>query len=331
MLVLVLSACIRVEQDIVIDDNGSGEVNAIFAINSEAFGELAELSGEDLSGLPVGGDDFCDQMAGELVQESFDDAAIGLDDPPRVNEYRDGDFCGLEMSFELPEADDHSQTLAGFFGEVRLERVDDGWVFDAVPEDNSDDFEDVGGGFETNGDLGGFEELLGFEYLLTVQLPGEAIDGQHNATEVDGGRFVWDVDLQNPPDRFFAQTGPAGFSFPWALLFGLLIIGAVIYGVYWFFTNERAQEGTSLQESLSAGEQPVNPSDPSDVFTQTGGAVAGAGYPQQATDATAATTTAAATATLEPQYDAAIGAWVVFHPEQGRLRHDPATDQWVPA
>lgn len=197
VLVLLLSSCIRYEGTITIDDDGSGAVSVLTAIDPEAFeafGDLGDLG--DFGGT--------DEICSDFESETTLDTEIPAD--ATVESYTEDGFCGARVSYNLAASTNHSAALADVFDDtVELYSQGGNWFFDAgfSSDDVTGQAEDFGGDQIV-------EELFGdASFRITVDLPGRAVAGENNATEVGpNGLFIWDIDLLNPPTRLFAQTEP---------------------------------------------------------------------------------------------------------------------------
>ena len=289
-------------------------------------------------------------------------------DPGTTFENYDNDgFCGLSSTMALAASLDHSDFLTEQLGEsTRLFEQDGFWIFENRP-----DFSDVDDILGDGGDLlpaGEFQELVeSMQVRYVLDLPGVAVDGQTNATSIESnGRFVWDVDPLNPPNRFFAQTQPGSDGGSLGLI--LIIVAAVLAlaALAWFLMNRNKSGSASpttpgtpgattpgtppgvghmptpsqpaeparpvVPEPGPSASTPVTPADPSARETV-------AMTPQQAEQAAAELAAAraaeqgadSAASAPAPTYDEALGTWVIDDPQRGRLIHDPETDSWRPA
>ena len=156
MVALFATSCVRSDLTVVVNEDGSGTYTAIVAVNPDAFGQLAELSGEDDTGL---GGDPCQELR-SLADENQQDLPQGA----TVESYTDGDFCGIKITapFEAGDnpSDAISEALSGadaVSGDIwvgldsfRIERDGSGWLFEAAAVDD---------GSGTSGDDLGFADL----------------------------------------------------------------------------------------------------------------------------------------------------------------------------
>lgn len=349
VVVLAASACLRVESTIQVNDDGSAEIEQITAVNPEAVAEnvaLAELDEADVGSA----EEICTGLREDT--DILDAAPAGAE----ISDYEEDGFCGARVTTSVPASDDLSEEVRFIFDDdVSLFRDSDtgNWVFEAridtsgITEDTSDAPQ-------------GLAEALfaGTSVLFVVDLPGNAIDGQNNATTVDGGRFEWDVDIFDPPATIFAQTSPGGGAGGGGLGTILIIVvalAALAAAAWWFFTKR------STPDLATAGPAPLTPSigtqapPPAQGFQQP----AQQGFPAAApapnptpivpnepvardtvmfgqTPAPQAEPVQpvqqqATPATNEPVFDHSLNAWVVHDPVRGKLVHDTATDTWRPA
>lgn len=352
-VLVVLSGCIRYEGVIQIQDDGSGSVDVLTAVNPEAFGAFGDLG--DLGGET----EICDDFNTEMTTGGIPEGAT-------ITPYSEDGFCGTRVQFPLAASQDHSDSLADILDpSTRIYKQGDNWYFES--DFNTDDITGEAEGF---GDDQIVEELFGeASFVIVVDLPGRALAGQNNATNVgDDGRFTWDIDILNPPARLFAQTEPGsgggtgggdggGSSTTLIIAIVLLLLAAGV--AFWYFKMRKPTGGDA--GDAMGGPTPVTPvtgaplpgaampsagmpvSDgPPIVATPPGsnpGAVVTPVQPDPGSmketvvmnvgDAAAAAS-AANDSTPQPVYDEALGAWVVNDPVRGRLRHDPDSGTWVP-
>ncbi len=299
LVALLATACIKVDYEITVEDDGSGSLDGLLAINVEAFAGMGEMFGE--AGQDT--DALCDEFR----------TGAGLPENLEVTEYEEDGFCGVRFSGTWAAGDDPAAQIGallagdtedgGADGEVTLVKdAAGGWRFEAPFDSEGLTAEAGAGDLE---DLGGMADqfLADASFRFVITLPGRPVEGQNNATSVDGNTFEWDIDFAAPPDRLFAQTEPGspdgggGDGFPWVVVIGVIagvaIIAAVILLVH--------RGAKTMTDPMPPGGGGVPP--------------AGAGP---------------AAAAPQPVWDAARNTWVVQDPVRGWMRHDPATGQWVP-
>lgn len=274
---LLLGGCFRVENTLTIDDDGSGTVEIIVGIDPEVAYE--ELTGEQvLFGIGFDDDEVCDSV----FQGMEGDAATP--DQGNIEPWRGDGLCGMKQTWDLAPSLDHSEEVSEAFGEASILKKDgDIWVFDITIEDNQVD--------EFESDDPSFDRLIQeAEYIINVNLPGTAIDGENNATKVSGARFTWDLDPADATGRFYAQAGPnPPFAFTAPLVIAIAAAALGLLALVWFFVGS----GKSKEEKKS--EKQAGPVEPP-----------------------------------EPYFDEANGIWVLDDPERGRLWHDKRNNRWLP-
>lgn len=340
VIMLLMASCIRVDGSIKVEDDGSGTVSFLSALNTESLtGVLGDFD------IPEGelGDtaELCDGFTSEFSDTS------ALPAGAQITPYEEDGFCGSRVDYALSASLDQSSNIQEVLDPTaRLYKEGDNWFFET--DFDTDDITS-----EADGAPDAMLDALFADasFRLTLDLPGRAIEGQNNATEVGSdGLFIWDIDILNPPARLFAQTEPgSGGGSGGGGGLNPIIIGVVVAllaaGLAFFLMNKRKND--------AADPSPLDGLHPVDM---PGGGMPGVAAPPAAmpivpaADAVketvvmnaadveqsihdAANETAAVTAggALEPVFDEALNAWVVDDPARGRLRHDPATDTWNPA
>jgi len=364
-LVLLFTSCIKVDGKIKIEDDGSGNVDFLTALNTEALtGVLGDF---DIPETELGSqDELCDGFESEM--STADDAPPGA----TVTPYEEDGFCGARIEYALAASTDHSAQISDLFeDDARLYKEGDNWFFDTgfSADEITAEADDAPQAM--------IDALFGeSSFVITVDLPGRAIDGENNATSVGSdGVFTWDIDVLNPPARLFAQTEPGsgggtgggGGGFNPLLIVGLVaLLAALGAAVYWFLNRDNssdaampdagpAQAGTApgpsyattpgaasmpLADTAPISASPVTPqaasvqsadAAPQTVIMSSQDLIDAAADPAAAAAAGATAATASTPPTNEPVWDEARGAWVIQDPARGLLRHDPATDTWNPA
>ena len=196
---VLLSGCARIEIAIQVNDDGSGEIALLSALDTQ-FLEAAAAAGDT------------------EIEDSF----LDLDEadlPPgaTIEAYEEDGFRGVRARYPFAASDDikgaigAALTDAGeaagpdeLFKRFDLRRDGGGWRFDAVvspiftgalPGDDGD---------ALNGDLAALmlEEV---EFTIRLDLPGEIVE--HNADAVENGALVWRLDpLSEEPRELTALT-----------------------------------------------------------------------------------------------------------------------------
>jgi hypothetical protein len=188
LVTLVATACFRVDLKVSVEDDGSGRVEGLIALDVEAAAEIAAVFDSEDAPIPD---------RAELCEEFLTDTDVP--DDAQVEPYEDGDLCGITYSVDFTP-DQMDEVLAGASddsGDFSIERDGDGWRFDATLSD------------EAGADAEFFPaELLGNpEFTVRIKLPGRQVE--HNADRIESdGTMVWELDLFNPGDPLMARTEP---------------------------------------------------------------------------------------------------------------------------
>ena len=220
VVALLSASCIRVDVGIQVNDDGSGTVSFVTAIDSSAAGSLAKSLGgtESSSGA---GPDFTNLDKSTLPEGST------------VEPYKDGKYEGARVTTPFRTGDDiaaivnevssstsSAETGAGsdtgtnspLFEQFALTREADGWSFKATINPAS-------------GVTAGANDLVSPEQLkvlfkdasftVRVKLPGSVVS--HDADSVGkNGELIWKLDIFATKARTLsARTGPStGGGFP---------------------------------------------------------------------------------------------------------------------
>ncbi|MFQ5557561.1 MAG: hypothetical protein ACE5GB_08665, partial [Acidimicrobiales bacterium] len=238
-LALLATGCFKAETRITVEDDGSGRVDALVAIDVDAAVELAgafDLSGEEAPQVTP------DQACADFVDDQeVPEGAV-------VEPYEEGDLCGVRYSVEFGPGEFESvvtDAADGEEGDFVLRREGDAWVFEGDLSGSSGDLD--AGAFLGEGLFDDAEITFG------IRLPGRQVD--HNATFIDSdGTLVWEIDLADPPSRLFARTEPGATitgsggsddgGTNWGLvLVVLLVLAAIVAGVV-ILVRRRRQDGT---------------------------------------------------------------------------------------
>lgn len=190
LLVILLSGCFKIDLKIVVEDDGSGSIEGLAAVDAGAFADLGALFGEEAGGDAPSREELC--------QEFIDDSDVP--EGATTEPYEDGDFCGVRFSREYT-AEEMQQELANSFeedgGEFVIERDGEGWRFQA----------DLGDQAAEGADFFPTELFDDAEFTIRVRLPGRQVE--HNADRIESdGTMVWNVDLFNPGGALMARTEP---------------------------------------------------------------------------------------------------------------------------
>lgn len=305
-LCLVLSGCFRIEQKIEVGDDGNTALTQVVAIN------LDDVSAEDLGAAQIPSEDLvCEGIRQGTQMAAAEGDPTGTFLNRSVDDYGSGGYCGVKTSMELQPQFDQSLPLSTFLqSPTTLAKVGEGWEFETqVPT------ELVVSEIARGANLPAAQTaalLDNVEYKVVVELPGQAVEGMHNASSVSGGTFTWDIDINDAPPRLFATSEPAsGFNklpVSPATLGLLLALFAIVGGVGWFFLRSEPTAAPSAAPTpVAAGNVAAN----GGSFSAPGESLASA--PQG-----------------QPYFDETYGIWMLNHPERGLLWHRDGTDEWVP-
>lgn len=206
---VVLSGCARIEIGIHVNEDGSGEISLLSALDTR-FLDAAAAAGDTGMEDPFSDLDEADLPPGATVEEYDQDGFRGV----RARfPFAASDDIKRTIDAALSDAgDDPTGAAAGLdqlFERFDLRRDGDGWRFDAVAVPLFMGALPGDGGDALGGDaLGGeMAELMleGFEFTIRIELPGEIVE--HNADAVEDGALVWRLDpLSEEPRELLALT-----------------------------------------------------------------------------------------------------------------------------
>lgn len=221
LLALVVAGCFRAETNIEVNDDGSGTVGFLVAMDLETMEGIADAF-EDFE------DEFEDEFEFEEDEEDFD---FGPGENPFLEEFEDAElppgttiepyeedgWVGVWVRVPFQSEGDVAQTLADLFEVVgdeedplgtegfesfRLERQGDLWIFEAelTPDEDSEFASD---------DPAEAAFLQAFfpdePYVFSIKLPGGVVD--HNADRVaDDGTLIWVLDIFATESRQISAT-----------------------------------------------------------------------------------------------------------------------------
>ncbi len=183
----VLTGCIRIEMTFTVEEDGSGAVEIVAAVDE---------------GLLAASDESAEDMFGDV-----DDAPPGS----VVEEYREDGFVGQRMSVPVPDMEIAAESLGSTdnmtdavdFGFVR---EGDGWRFTMDVPPLGQELAGENGDF-TAGMTAAIANTA--EFRVRVSLPGEVTE--HNADRVEDGVLVWELDLMGEGRRTLsARSETAG-------------------------------------------------------------------------------------------------------------------------
>ena len=340
--VLLSTACIKANLTVDVNEDGSGTVEGITALN---YGAIEELLGDlpsDGGGIPTGQDELCSDF--ELS------SGIGKNTFQESRQFDEDGFCGVEFKGTFNEGE-LSEAIGSLNNGAVLTRDGDGWLFEM--DLNAEQFSDEGTDL-----IPGFGAIFGgAEYVIRIRLPGRQVETNG---DIDGDGFVfWDIDITNPPARIFLRTEPGetetenatapgeqsdsgdgddgGGSALTVVLIILAVLAALGLAAYFLMRN-RGKDTDAPASGIAAtisNDAPTGP--PVDPTTAILGAPATpAPEPLSAplTNPPGAPTASSPTpeeATGQPVWDQARGKYVQWDPVNNRwLVHDDATGAWAP-
>jgi hypothetical protein len=234
---LVLTGCIRAEIAIRVNEEGSGTVSVLTAVDGSV---LAAFAGEGGSGL------------GDLLGDGDGDIASAFTDvddedlPPgaSIEAYEDGDFVGARVTVPFEAGDDVASALdqlseesgdetpfagvGGAFESFVLERdgEGDGWRFEAQLSEDATDAGLGDGGGDAFGDAIAGALLGDASFTVRLALPGEIVE--HDADELTDGELVWHLDVLDPGARPLMARSEASSDSGGGVSSGVLVIGLLV-------------------------------------------------------------------------------------------------------
>ena len=250
---LLATSCFKSETLIRVNEDGSGVIESLIALDIDAALDLANAFGTE-DAPTIGVDEACDDF------EQQTDVPEGAE----VRPYEEDGFCGISFTLAFA-ADGFQQAVGGADagGDFDLRRDGTGWYFES-------DFTDQGfGGDDLSNSFFPDELFDDAEVTIGIFLPGRMVE--HNATYIDtDGTAIWEIDLTGQSGRIFARTesgetilGPGAHDGGGSAIVGLLVIIAVlalIGGVVWLVIrrrNERGAASTSTETVMGAPSDPV--------------------------------------------------------------------------
>ncbi len=210
---VVLSGCARIEIGIHVNEDGSGEISLLSALDTR-FLDAAAAAGDTGMEDPFSDLDEADLPPGATVEEYDQDGFRGV----RARfPFAASEDIKRTIDAALSDAgDDPTGAAAGLdelFERFDLRRNGGGWRFDAavspllmgaLPGDGGDAL----GGDALGGEMAALM-LEGFEFTIRIELPGEIVE--HNADAVEDGALVWSLDLlSEEPRALLALTSGGG-------------------------------------------------------------------------------------------------------------------------
>ena len=253
LLAIALSGCFKINLDIEVNDDGSGTIGGLIALDTEAAAQLASIFEEEGAEAPSR-DELCEEFLTDT------DVPEGATTEP----FDDGKFCGVRFSqdFTAAELDSVvSESLAGDgTGDFDIRRDGDGWRFDATFSE------------EATGDADFFPSELfsDAEFVIRVKLPGRQVE--YNADRIEGdGTMVWDVNLFEPGPALMARTEPGSpitgsggddGSNTALIIVAVLAVLALAIGYLWWRKRSGTAAVTDPGQSASTGPTDAPPTTP---------------------------------------------------------------------
>lgn len=241
VLAIAVTACVDVNMDFVMRDDGSGSAAVSMRVN-EAGLELAML------GEGADPELYCHLLADQPV--AGDPMGFGLDGADSSTEaVFDGDECVVTstVTWTAEESDTVLDALRADGGPSFRQLDDGGWRFDLETASLSEDL--------TDDDLSQ-AAALGFDLptlTLSVTLPGDAVE--HNADAVRSFTYTWEFDtaeMREFPGEIYVETAPGGGGLGPAAIGG--IIAAIVLALAALVTLRKHQEAKAAAASEPAGD-----------------------------------------------------------------------------
>ncbi len=238
---LALSGCARIEIAIQVNEDGSGEIALLSALDTR-FLDAAAAAGDTEFGDPFLDLDEADLPPGAAIEEYDEDGFRGA--RVRFPFAASDDIKGAIGAALSDAGDDPTGEAAGLdelFERFDLRRDGGGWRFDAVvtpifmgalPGEDGDAFDSA---FDS-----GLAELMleEFEFTIRLDLPGEIVE--HNADAVEDGALIWSLDpLSEEPRELLALTSGGKDRTVLYVITGIVIAllvasaAAVIWLMWW--------------------------------------------------------------------------------------------------
>lgn len=268
VVALLASGCIRLNVDIEVNEDGSGTASIIQAFNVKA---LSDFAGED---------------AIAVLEDPETLIPTDLPDGVEAEVYDQDGFTGLRFTTEFGDLAEMEENLAalqaataeslqntGATAEAQeegltIERTEEGWLFESPGlSSGTTDTEDIPDAL-----------LEGFELRYSVTLHGETVD--HNADEVDGATYTWDLAIDDDRETLFAETKVSkGIGAP-PFIVGGAVLGLVLLAALGFALASRSKKKRATPVSTADGPWggPQAPTGPTGWPT---GPPSPAGYPPQ--------------------------------------------------
>jgi hypothetical protein len=211
VLAFLATGCIRSDLTVNVNDDGSGTYSAIIAFNPKAIAQLSALSGDKSSSL---GDDPCKEMRDSASQNKGD-----LPNGAKIEDYTDGDFCGIKITAPFAAGDNPSAEISKALGGMdtategvsgiglesfSITKSGSGWQFEASPNGT----DTATGSASTGSEAEMMKSFLqGASSIVRIKLPGRVVEADSNPDKIDGnGVLIWNLDLTGETRTLKAHT-----------------------------------------------------------------------------------------------------------------------------
>ena len=234
------SGCLRANVAIEVNEDGSGTASIIQAFDVEA---LSEFAGEE---------------AVEALEDPESLIPADLPDAVEAEVYEEDGYTGVRFTTAFADVEEMEENLAalqaatveslestGATAEsqsdgLTLEQTEEGWYFETSGLDS--------GTTETD-DIPEFL-LEGFELRYSVTLPGDVVD--HNADEVDGTTYTWDLAIDDDRETIFAETKVSKGLGTLPFIIGGAVLALVLLAALGFGLASRKKKKGPTQPAVGA-------------------------------------------------------------------------------
>ena len=209
VVAILVTGCIRSDLTVTVNDDGSGSYTAIVAFNPKAIAQLAQLGGQSTGAL---GTDPCKE-----IRDSAKENQGQLPTGAKVENYSDGDFCGVKITAPFAAGDNPSDAISKALGGINsasegfsgvgldtfsIKKSGTGWQFEAKPSGASN------GASSSAGDAALAKQFLqGASSIVRIKLPGRVVEKDANVDAIDGdGVLIWNLDLTGETRTLKART-----------------------------------------------------------------------------------------------------------------------------
>ncbi len=215
VVAVLATGCIRSDLTVAVNEDGSGTYVAIVAFNPKAIGQLAQLGGQSTGGL---GEDPCKE-----IRSSANENQDKLPSGAKVENYSDGDFCGVKITAPFAAGENPSDAISKALGGLdsggqgvtgigldafSIKKAGAGWQFEATPSGAGTG---TGTGSSSSaGDAALAKQFLqGASSIVRIKLPGRVVEADSNPDAIDGdGVLIWNLNLTGETRRLKAHSEP---------------------------------------------------------------------------------------------------------------------------